>query len=133
MKNKKNEKNKRKTKGGIWTRIGILSGVFLLALVVSSLLTNRGTADQTISLGDPTLPRVSFSVEDHTVNILAGYVDEMDITAMRDTITPVPDNGILTLGLEKKGNEIENVQYEVYSLDGGTTYLQDTVDRKSVV
>ena len=127
MKNKKNEKNKRKTKGGIWTRIGILSGVFLLALVVSSLLTNRGTADQTISLGDPTLPRVSFSVEDHTVNILAGYVDEMDITAMRDTITPVPDNGILTLGLEKKGNEIENVQYEVYSLDGGTTYLQDTV------
>ena len=90
-------------------------------------MTNRGTADQTISLGDPTLPRVSFSVEDHTVNILAGYVDEMDITAMRDTITPVPDNGILTLGLEKKGNEIENVQYEVYSLDGGTTYLQDTV------
>ena len=66
-------------------------------------------------------------MEDHTVNILAGYVDEMDITAMRDTITPVPDNGILTLGLEKKGNEIENVQYEVYSLDGGTTYLQDTV------
>ena len=127
MKNKKNEKNKRETKGGIWTRIGILSGVFLLALVVSSLLTNRGTADQTISLGDPTLPRVSFSVEDHTVNILAGYVDEMDITAMRDTITPVPDNGILRLGLEKKGNEIENVQYEVYSLDGGTTYLQDTV------
>ena len=46
MKNKKNEKNKWETKGGIWTRIGILSGVFLLALVVSSLLTNRGTADQ---------------------------------------------------------------------------------------
>ena len=51
MKNKKNEKNKRKTKGGIWTQIGILSGVFLLALVVSSLLTNRGTADQTIESG----------------------------------------------------------------------------------
>ena len=60
MKNKKNEKNKWETKGGIWTRIGILSGVFLLALVVSSLLTNRGTADQTISLGDPTLREFHF-------------------------------------------------------------------------
>ncbi len=120
-------KNRKKTKEGRLARIGILSGVFLLALIVSSFLTNRGTADQTISLGDPTLPRVSFSVEGQTVNILEGYVNEMDITAMRDTITPVPNNGILTLGLEKKGNEIENVQYEVYSLDGETTYLQDTV------
>ena len=43
----------------------------------------------------------------------------------RDTITPVPDNGILRLGLEKKGNEIENVQYEVYSLDAVSyTHLQ---------
>lgn len=120
-------RNRKKTKKGFWAHLGILSGIFLLALVVSSLLTNRGTDDQTISLGDPTLPRVSFSVADQTVNILEGYVNEMDITAMRDTITPVPDNGILTLGLEKEGNEIESVQYEVYSLDGATTYLQDTV------
>ena len=54
MKNKKNEKNKRETKGGIWTRIGILSGVFLLALVVSSLDEPRDRGSDNQSGGSDT-------------------------------------------------------------------------------
>lgn len=107
-----------------WIRAGVLTGVFLAALVVSSLLTNRGTDDLTVDLGDPTLPRVSFLAGEKTVNILAGYVDEMDITAMRDTITPLEENGTLSMSIEDNGNEIEAVRYGVYSLDGEDVYKE---------
>lgn len=111
----------------IWKRAGILLLVFLAALFVSSLITNQGRDDQTIGLSDPTLPRVSFVVEGQVVNALAGYTDEMDITAMRDTITPIADNGMLTMNLQRNGNEIEDIRYEVCSLDGETVYLNSVV------
>lgn len=112
-------------------RAGILLGVFVVALIVSSLITNRGTDDRTVGLSDPTLPRVSFVVENQTVNVLAGYTDEMDITAMRDTITPVADNGMLTMNLQRNGNEIEDIRYEIRSLDGETVYGETLVKDSS--
>lgn len=111
----------------ICRRAGILLGVFIAALIVSSLITNRGTDARTVGISDPTLPRVFFMVEDQIVNILAGYTDEMDITAMRDTITPVANNGMVMMGLQRNGNDIVDICYEVRSLDGETVYLQNQV------
>lgn len=108
-------------------KAGILAGVFLIAIIVSSLLTNRGTADLTVDLSQPTLPRISFTVQGKNVNALAGHVDEMDITAMRDTITPMEENGTLQMAVDADGNEIQAIHYEVYSLDGVDIYKKDEV------
>lgn len=108
-------------------KAGILAGVFLIAIIVSSLLTNRGTADLTVDLSQPTLPRISFTVQGKNVNALAGHVDEMDITAMRDTITPLEENGTLPMTVEADGNEIQEIHYEVYSLDGADIYKKGEV------
>lgn len=105
-----------------WIKAGVLTGVFLIAIVISSFIINRGTSDLTVDLGDPTLPRISFEVEGRRVNTLAGYVDSMDITAMRDAITPLADNGTLQMKMEREGNNIEEVRYEAYSLDGESIY-----------
>ncbi len=103
-------------------KAGVLMAVFLVAVVISSLITNRGADDQTVDLGDPTLPRVAFQKEGRTVNALSGYVKEMDVTAMRDTITPLEENGTLQMEIEEYGNEIDKVEYKVYSLNGEETY-----------
>lgn len=103
-------------------KAGVLAGVFFIAVIVSSLATNRGTDDVTVDLGDPTLPRISFMLAGKNVNMLAGYVDDMDITAMRDTITPLEDNGTLQMAVEQDENDIRSIQYEVYSLDGEKIY-----------
>lgn len=103
-------------------KAGVLSVVFLAALVISSLIINRGTDDATVDLGDPTLPRVYFTVEGYTVNTLSGYVEEMDITAMRDTITPLDVNQSLTMGIQTGEIPVKQVKYEVYSLDGEEVY-----------
>ena len=96
-------------------KAGILLVVFVAAIFVSSLFMNSGVDDQIIDLGDPTLPRISFQKEGRTVNALAGYVNEMDVTAMRDTITPLEANGTLQMQIEEFGNKITGVEYKVYS------------------
>lgn len=111
-----------------WVKIGVLFLIFLAAVVASSLIINRGTDDQTISLGEPTLPEVSFVVEEHTVNPLVGYVNEMDVTAMRDTITPVAATRTLQMNIASYGEEITGIEYEAYSLNGEQCYLKETVE-----
>lgn len=103
-------------------KAGVLLGFFVAALIVSSLIMNRGTDDSTVDLGDPTLPRISFTVEGYTVNTLFGYVQEMDITAMRDTITPLDSTGALTVGILSGEDEIKGMTYEVCSLNGEESY-----------
>lgn len=112
-------------------KAGILTAVFLAAIMISSLIINRGTDDMIADLGDPTLPRISFTVAGENVNTLAGYVDDMDITAMRDTITPLEKNGTLQMALEKDGDHIQSVHYEVYSLNGDDTYAKGDVKNLS--
>lgn len=104
-----------------------MTGVFLIAVIVSSLVTNRGTDDVTVDLGDPTLPRVSFTAAGEKVNTLAGYLDDMDITAMRDTVTPLENNGTLQMKVEQNENDIRSIQYKVYSLNGEQVYGQGEV------
>lgn len=103
-------------------KIGVLIIVFAAALVISSLVINRGSDDEIVDMGAPVLPRISFTVDNRQVNILSGYVGDMEITAMRDTITPLESDGTLQMNLEADGNEISSIKYEVYSLDGGETY-----------
>ena len=78
-------------------KVGVLAAVFVLALVVSSLLINRGTDDKIVNMGSPSLPRISFFVGDTEVNPLPGYTRDMDITAMRDTIIPLGTDGSLRI------------------------------------
>ena len=105
-------------------KAGILLLVFVAAVIVSSLVMNSGVEDQIVDLGEPTLPRIAFQKEGRTVNPLAGYVQKMDVTAMRDTITPLEENGTLKMQIQEFGNTIKGVSYEVCSLDGETSYLK---------
>ena len=93
----------------LWIRIGVLSVVFILAVIVSSLITNRGADDMTADMGEATLPRVKFMMGEYEINTLVGYLDEMDITAMRDTITPVNAENKLQMVLEHNDNEIDRI------------------------
>lgn len=109
-------------------KAGVLAAVFVLALVVSSLLINRGTDDKIVDMGAPSLPRISFYVGDTSVNHLAGYTRDMDITAMRDTIIPLETDGSLKMNIEAGGTQVDSVSYEIYSLDGEKQYTQGKAD-----
>lgn len=102
-------------------KAGVLAAIFVAALVISSLVINRGRDDDIVDMGAPSLPRISFAMGEAEVNPLFGYVQEMDLTAMRDTITPLQNDGSLDMHVEAYGNEISAIRYEVYSLNAEET------------
>ena len=60
-------------------KAGVLAAVFIAALLVSSLLINRGTDDKIVDMGAPALPRVSFFVGGTEVNPLFRLVGLLPI------------------------------------------------------
>lgn len=99
-------------------RAGILTFVFLIAVIVFSFLTNQGNADMTADMGGATLPRIQIVSGEYEINPLVGYVSEMNVGKMRSTITPVDFQSGITLRIEEGVLPIKALTYEVCSSDG---------------
>ena len=101
----------------ILARVGILGAIFVAAVVIFSILTSRQNADMTVDMGNASLPQIIFETEGYELNPLAGYTSEMDLTAMRDTLTPLDKDGNLTVRIKKNQKKIKDFSYTVYSLN----------------
>ena len=101
----------------IAVRAGVLTAVFIAAVIVFSYLTNRGNTDMSADMGGATLPGVSFTTEGYEVNALPGYKTDMVIASMRDTLTPVSDYK-LQMNIKKYDADIQGISWQVYTLDG---------------
>lgn len=107
-------------------RAGVLTAVFIAAVILFSYLTNRSNTDMSADMGSATLPQITFSTEGYTVNTLSGYRQEMDIPSMRDTITPVT-NSQLDIGISAYDADVTELSWQVYTLDGEEMLQEDTV------
>lgn len=107
-------------------KIVVLSIVFVVSLFLSSHYTNRGTTDMTVDMGQATLPTVSFQVSGQNLNLTAGHLSEMDILAVRDTITPVR-NEELNVSVQTYDQDIQSLDYMVYSVDGEEKLLEKSL------
>lgn len=100
--------------------------IFVAAVMLFSFLTNRGNENTTAGLDGATNPQVSFEVNGYYVNNLSGYAKEMDVSSLRDTITPVINNQ-LTAVIDTYDSQITGIDYEICSLDGKEVLFEDTV------
>ena len=107
-------------------KTGVLTTVFILAVIVSSYVTNRGNTDMSADMGGATLPRISFTTEGYEVNSLPGYKSDMTLTSMRDTLTPVTNNQ-LDMNIAKYDNQIQKVYWQVYTLNGKKCIQEGTI------
>lgn len=101
-----------------WIRPVVLVLVFIATLCMGTLLMNKSNKDLTASLEAATLPVVHFLYNDVTINELHGYRGAMDLSAMRDTITPIADDRLLHVKINTYGTAVDAIQYEIRSLDG---------------
>lgn len=106
---------------------GILTAIFIVAVIVFGYVTNRGNGSMTADMGAATLPQISFSCGEFGVNSIQGYMEKMDIPSMRDTITPVT-NQRLNMNIKTYNNKISKIQYTVYSLNGKEKLLEKKID-----
>ena len=97
--------------------IGFLAAVFVAAVLFFEYMTTRGNDSMMADIGNASLPRLYFSVAGYGINPMNAYVDDMDMTAVRDTVTPVV-KGSLQMNVEAGDKAITSIEYDVYSLSG---------------
>ena len=104
----------------------VLSTVFVLAIIVSSILTNQGNVDMTADMDAPTLPTISFERDGYEVNPLVGHMSEMNVAMQRDTILPYETNQISML-VQHYEAAVTSMKYEIITLDGNEVLYDETI------
>ena len=123
------------------TKYIVLIVVFVLivtAAVLTSMIKKHVDQEDYYEMSEASLPVISLSyLEDCSTN-LYGYVNEMNLPDMRDVIVPLSAERSLDLTVRKYGSQVENLSYEVRSLDGqefidtGETVLTETEEDADV-
>ncbi|SFH93372.1 hypothetical protein SAMN04487830_11347 [Pseudobutyrivibrio sp. OR37] len=108
-------------KKGIPTKIikrsGILFAIFICAVIFFEIITNITETKEVTKLAKPSLPIVSVNYLQDASSQLHGYVSKMDPAYMRDAIIPLDANRTVSLSIDAKKYDIDNVSYEIRSLD----------------
>lgn len=122
----------KKIKGSFMTkklgvRVGILTVIFIVAVIFFDRLTNKKNEDLSAAMESATLPTVSFVNLGYEVNPLYGYVNDMEIPSVRDTLTMVEDE-TLQMSIRTYGAEIQKITWQVFSLDGKDCLQKETIE-----
>ena len=67
---------------------GILTAVFIVAVIIFSYVTNKGNDNMTADMGAATFPQISFSYGEYKINTLTGYAKRMDTVSYTHLTLP---------------------------------------------
>lgn len=79
---------------------------------------NQGNTNLTMEMAEATFPIMTIVKDGMEYNELHGYVQEMDVSFQRDTITEIGENRELQIKINTFGESIKEILFEVRSLDG---------------
>ena len=99
-------------------RIAILFVIFLAGLAVFGMMSGEENQDLTSTMAEASLPVICFEYDGTEINELHGYVSDMDMTAVRDTITPLGSDRTLQIRVKNYGNETPDLTYELRDITG---------------
>ncbi len=102
-------------------RAAILAGIFLAAVGIYLVISwNRADESETVYtlMEAPSLPVVYAEMYGSEANRLAGYTQEMDVSAARDSLVILPEDRRLPLMIHEYGSVPLSVSYDIRSLDG---------------
>ena len=104
--------------------INIKKVVFFVALFIAGVIFfesqegNVGVSQTRRASAEPSFPLVRFYEDDTRVNLCYGYAYPMEVTSMRDTITPVGEDMLVDFEVDAEGLKVEGLSYEVRTTDG---------------
>ncbi len=105
----------------ILINIVVLFLVFVVSAGGTGLLMNQEKVVRVHNVDDASLPVMYMEMADMLVNPMFGYANEMEPQYVRDGLTLLPTNRVLTMVLEKLGNKVDSVEYVVATADGTQT------------
>ncbi len=118
MKPKKKKKNHRKIIFFILLFLAILGGTLAVAII-----STRETQKKYEKMQQASLPLVRLSfLSGQYESELHGYVNRMEDQKMRDLIVPLSEDREISLTIDKYGNTVKTLHYQLKSTDG-TEYI----------
>ncbi|MDO4277917.1 MAG: hypothetical protein Q4C69_03715 [Lachnoclostridium edouardi] len=104
----------------IWKKALVLLGIFMAAVVIYFIWNQKGeeNTNQVFStMESPQIPLVYVQSLGREINLMHGYKQNMEEKAARDSLTILPEDRQLTVGVRENISEITGIRYEVRSLD----------------
>ena len=102
-------------------RILALSGIFLVALLFYFIHAYRSMDKNSrvyANMGESKLPYVYVLMGEKKINPMHGYYQEIEGSAVRNSIAVLPADRKLELLVEPKKNTISSARYSIRSMDG---------------
>lgn len=99
--------------------------VFVVSCVICSHFMSEGNVDLTAQMPEATLPIIHMDIDGVATNYLHGYTEPMNCAYMRDTLTVVESNRRIDYVIDTYGTAIDEMSYEVRSIDG-TRLVENT-------
>lgn len=118
-------------------KIAVVTLTFFLMLFLFSVILNRDNTGMTMEMAEATYPTVAIQSNARIINKMQGYVNPMDTSYMRESITPLEEGRSVSIYVDKYGREITGLAYEIRSIDGErlieSTELTDYVEKKDYI
>ena len=103
----------------------LLAALFVGALAFFEYQINQSVPDSASSMSESTFPLVYMRRGDVSFNCLSGYAQEMDVSCMRDCITPLSSDRRIGIRIQTFAAAVDSISYQVISRDGSET-LENT-------
>ncbi|GFI47835.1 hypothetical protein IMSAGC019_03161 [Lachnospiraceae bacterium] len=97
----------------------IVATVFFMTILIVSRMMNQGNTDMTTEMGKAVYPVISVNYGGFHLNEMHGYKEAMELSQMRESITPLAPGRKITLDIQPYGTMVQGVAFEVRSPDGG--------------
>lgn len=96
----------------------VLACCFVAAVITFGYFTNQNSVNLTTEMEPASYPVLSVYHKDYLVGELHGYREKMDMTTMRDCVVPLQSDRAVTVEVNTFGRQIDQISYEIRSLDG---------------
>ncbi len=99
-------------------RPAVLLVVFAASLLFFSYVTRTTKVELAEETTEWNIPVVYLQYQETDINPLLGYLGEMELTTLRDSITPVCEEGTISLRVALEEDAFEGLSFQVRTLDG---------------
>lgn len=102
--------------------------VFFSALFVISNLMNKGNTDMTAEMEAASYPVIAMNYGGFRINVLHGYQEAMEVSQMRESLTPLISGRKMNLDIDTYGTRVDGIRFEVRSVDGSRLIEDTTIE-----
>lgn len=104
----------------VLVRVAMMALVFAITVYLVNIFQNRNRKNLSVEMKEAELPLAYVGFGDTLLNCMHGYTGDVDLTLLRDSITPIDENKNIEICVEKSDKYGMTYSYEIRSIAGSS-------------